>query len=245
MSEPASTEERPKRGVLHRLLRAFINADSYGFVLLLIIASYVLSVSVVSDWGASAVIFIQIGTVWFALRTSKARRPVRHAAFVLMVIAGAAAIANLTEPESARPFLFALGSILYFVAPFSIIRHLLSRSGVDQETMLGAISAYLLFGMFFAFFYIEISIVQDSSAFFAGMTGATTMKQVLFFSFTTLTTTGYGNLVPYQNPGQTLAVSEMILGQLFLITAMGKIVTEWRPRWAKPDAVGVISPPTP
>jgi hypothetical protein len=235
VSEPAPTEKRPQRGVLHRLLRVFVDADSYGFVLLMIIASYVLSVSVASDWGTSAVIFIQVGTVWFALRTSQARPPVRHAAFVLMAIAAATAVANLAEPQSARPFLFALGSILYFVAPFSIIRHLLSRSGVDQETMLGAISAYLLFGMFFAFFYIEISIVQDGSAFFAGLTGPTSIQQVLFFSFTTLTTTGYGNLVPQQNPGQTLAVSEMILGQLFLITAMGKIVTEWRPRWSKPE----------
>ena len=236
MSEPSPTEERPKRGVLHRLLRAFVDADSYGFVLLLIIVSYVLSVSVASDWGASAVIFIQIGSVWFALRTSQARRPVRRAAFVLMAIAGITAIANLTDPNGARPFLFALGSVLYFIAPFSIIRHLMSRSGVDQETMLGAISAYLLFGMFFAFLYIEISVVQDATAFFAGMSGRTTLQQVLFFSFTTLTTTGYGNLVPFQNPGQTFAVSEMILGQLFLITAMGKIVTEWRPRWSKPDA---------
>ena len=71
------------------------------------------------------------------------------------------------------------------------------------------------------------------------------MQQVLFFSFTTLTTTGYGNLVPCQNPGQTLAVSEMILGQLFLITAMGKIVTEWRPRVGPSRMpVGLISPPS-
>lgn len=237
MSEPAPTEERPKGRVLQRLLRALINADSYGFVLVLIIASYVLSVSVATDWGASAVVFIQIGTVWFALRTSQARRPVRRAAFVLMVIAGAVAIVNIAEPQSTRRFLFALGSLLYFITPFSIIRHLLSRRGVDQETMLGAISAYLLFGMFYAFFYIEISILQAPTAFFAGLTTEATMKQVLFFSFTTLTTTGYGNLVPAQNPGQTLAVSEMILGQLFLITAMGKIVTEWRPRWSKGDAV--------
>lgn len=212
-----------------------INADSYGFVLLLIITSYILSVSVDSDWGASAVVFIQIVTVWFALRTSQARRPVRRAAFMLMVLAGAAALLNLGEPDISRQFLFALGSILYFIAPFAIIRHLLGRSGVDQETMLGAISAYLLFGMFYAFFYMELSTVNDG-LFFAGQVTRTRMEQVLFFSFTTLTTTGYGNLVPDGNPGQTLAVSEMILGQLFLITAMGKIVTEWRPRWSKPDA---------
>ena len=44
------------------------------------------------------------------------------------------------------------------------------------------------------------------------------MPQILFFSFSTLTTTGYGNLVPDANPGQTFAVAEMLIGQLFLIT---------------------------
>jgi hypothetical protein len=239
VSEPAPTEERPPGHVLRRLLLAFVNADSYGFVLVLIVASYVLSVSVASDWGASAVVFIQIGTVWFALRTSQARRPVRRAAFALMVIAGAVALVNLAEPEGARRFLFALGSLLYFIAPFSIIRHLVSRTTVDQETMLGAICAYLLFGMFYAFFYFEISIFQEPTVFFAGLTTQASIQQVLFFSFTTLTTTGYGNLVPAQNPGQTLAVSEMILGQLFLITALGKIVTAWRPaRWSQSNPPG-------
>ncbi len=224
---------------MRRLLRAFVNADSYGFVLVLIIASYILSVSAPSDWGASAVVFIQIGTVWFALRTSQARRPVRRAASVLLVIAGAVSILNLAEPEGTRRFLFAVGSLLYFVAPFSIIRHLVTRRDVDQETMLGAISAYLLFGMFYAFFYIEIAIIQEPTVFFAGGANPATMQQVLFFSFTTLTTTGYGNLVPSQNPGQTLAVSEMILGQLFLITALGKIVTAWKPaRWSQSNPPG-------
>ena len=42
----------------------------------------------------------------------------------------------------------------------------------------------------------------------------------------TLTTTGYGNLVPAGNPGQTFAVTEAIVGQLFLVTAVAKIVNE-------------------
>ena len=238
MSETAPTDGREKRRIFGRLARALVDGDSYGFVLLLIIASYVASITVSSDWGASAVVFIQIGTVWFALRTSHARKRVRHAAFVLMVIAATSAIANVFyagDPKQTRLWVFALGSLLYFIAPFSIIRHLLGRSGVDQETMLGAISAYLLFGMFYSFLYMEISIVQSPGAFFVGEP-TTSVAQVLFFSFTTLTTTGYGNLVPAANPGQTMAVSEMILGQLFLITAMGKIVTEWRPRWRIDDS---------
>ena len=44
-----------------------------------------------------------------------------------------------------------------------------------------------------------------------------------------MTTTGYGNLVPAANPGQTFAVLEMLIGQLFLVTAVAKVVTAWRP----------------
>ena len=56
------------------------------------------------------------------------------------------------------------------------------------------------------------------------------MSQALFFSFVTLTTTGYGTLVPATNPGQSLAVMEAVLGQLFLVTAVAKIITAWKPR---------------
>jgi hypothetical protein len=53
-----------------------------------------------------------------------------------------------------------------------------------------------------------------------------------------LTTTGYGNLVPAANPGQTFAVLEMLTGQLFLVTAVAKVVSTWRP------AQGRGHPPT-
>jgi Ion channel len=61
------------------------------------------------------------------------------------------------------------------------------------------------------------------------LAGEGSFSQDLFFSFTTLTTTGYGNLVPAANPGQTVAVLEMLTGQLFLVTAVAKVVSTWRP----------------
>ena len=67
---------------------------------------------------------------------------------------------------------------------------------------------------------------------FFGANGDGTTAQTLFFSFTTLTTTGYGNLIPATRLGQSLAVLEMLVGQLFLVTALAKIVSAWRPsRW--------------
>ncbi|HEY5882608.1 MAG TPA: potassium channel family protein [Nakamurella sp.] len=88
--------------------------------------------------------------------------------------------------------------------------------------------------MFFAFAYRGIGILQPAPFFGAAGDGDT--AQVLFFSFVTLTTTGYGDLVPAGNPGQTLAVVGAVLGQLFLVTAVAKIITVWKPRgWRASD----------
>ena len=117
--------------------------------------------------------------------------------------------------------------MLYLIAPVVVVRHLIGRSVVDRETFLGVIAAYLLIGMFFAFVYRVVGVVEPDPFFGAG--GEANPAQALFFSFTTYSTTGYGNLVPAGSLGQTLAVSEMIIGQLFLITALGKVVSVWSP----------------
>ena len=55
------------------------------------------------------------------------------------------------------------------------------------------------------------------------------MPDDLFFSFTTMTTIGFGSLVPAGNPGQTFAVAEGVIGQLFLVVGVAKVVSSWRP----------------
>jgi hypothetical protein len=81
--------------------------------------------------------------------------------------------------------------------------------------------------MLFAFIYRFLGVVQPSL--FFGANGDGRVPQDLFFSFTTLTTTGYGNLVPAGNPGQSFAVAEMLIGQLFLVTAVAKVISAFQP----------------
>ena len=57
-----------------RLGRSFVSADSYGLVLLLVVVTYVVSVSVTQTWAGSVVLTVQLATVWLTLRTSQARR---------------------------------------------------------------------------------------------------------------------------------------------------------------------------
>jgi voltage-gated potassium channel Kch len=123
---------------------------------------------------------------------------------------------------------FVAASLLYLIAPLSIVRDIGFHRGVDRETMIGALTAYLLIGMAFAFAYQCVGILQPGPLFGDG--GDPEMSQALFFSFVTLTTTGYGDLVPAGNPAQSLAVLEALVGQLFLVTAVAKVVENWRPR---------------
>jgi Ion channel len=228
-AQQAPDKERAARA-FRRLLRSFHSTDSYGLVLLMIIATYVLATTLSPRWGATVLLIAQIATVWLALHTSQARRRVRLVANGLFLLAAVAAVANLAalSGSTLQPYVFIAASVLYVVAPFSIVRHIAYRRTVDQETMLGALAAYLLIGMAFAFVYRFLGAVQAST--FFGSEGDGTLSDDLFFSFVTLTTTGYGNLVPAGNPGQSLAVLEALMGQLFLVTAVGKLVSAWRPR---------------
>lgn len=213
-----------------RLGRSFVSADSYGLVLLLVVVTYVVSVSVSAARAAPIVLTVQLAAVWLTLRTSRARRVVRRLADIVLCLAAVAAAVSyfVHKPGAQLGGIFIICCLLYLIAPFSIVRHLMLRRSIDTETLLGAIAAYLLIGMFFAFAYKAAGELQSVP--FFGPAGPGTLSQDLFFSFVTMTTVGYGNLVPAANPGQTFAVLEAVTGQLFLVVAVGKIISGLRPR---------------
>jgi len=213
-----------------RLLRALYSPDSYALVLLLILVTYALSTALTAAWATSLIVAVQIGVVWVTLRAARARPTTLAFANAALGVAALAAIASLVVNHQFHTDAIVawVSCALYLAAPVAIVRHLQGRRTIDAETVMGAIAAYLMAGMFFAFLYRAIGLVQTHPAFF-GAQGPGTFSQDLFFSFTTLTTTGYGDLTPAGNPGQSFAVLEMLTGQLFLITAVGKVVSSWRP----------------
>ncbi|HYK26701.1 MAG TPA: potassium channel family protein [Streptosporangiaceae bacterium] len=198
---------------------------SYALVLLLVVATYVISVSLTESRAAPIVLTVQLATVWFALRIAEARRVIRRLADIVLCVAAVVAIGGyfLHKEGGELGGIFIASCVLYLIAPFAVVRHLIFRRAVDRETLIGAITAYLLIGMFFAFAYKAAS--ELGSVPFYGSAGGGTLSQDLFFSFVTMTTVGYGNLVPAANPGQTLAIAEAVTGQLFLIVAVGKVIS--------------------
>jgi Ion channel len=200
----------------------------YALVLLLILATYVLALVADRAWMMTVLLFVQTGTVWQTLRTSRARPSVRLAAAGVFALALVAATMNpVTRGTPLTGLAFLAASALYLVAPVSIVRDIGGRKRVDRQTMFGAVAAYLLIGMAFGFAYACVGALQPGALF--GDAGDPRLAQALFFSFVTMTTVGYGDLVPATNPAQSMAVAEALIGQLFLVTAVAKVVENWRP----------------
>ena len=217
--------QQRRRHRSRRLLQALFSPNSYGLVLLLILVTYVLSASTAARWIVSLVLFVQIATIWVTLQASQAHRRLREVTGAILVVSAAVAILNLFIDRglAGTGVMAVVNGLLYLAAPVVIVRHLLLRETVDTQTVLGAIAAYLMIGMSFAFSYWALGALGAGP--FFGSQGDGSFSQDLYFSFTTLTTTGYGNLVPAANPGQSVAVLEMLVGQLFLVTAVAKVVT--------------------
>jgi voltage-gated potassium channel Kch len=109
----------------------------------------------------------------------------------------------------------------------AVLVRVVTTAEVNARTILGAISVYTVLGLLFGFAFEAIARLQDSP-FFSGV-AHTHHGDFLFFSYTTLTTTGYGDLVPAGQPGQMVATFEMLLGQIFLVTLVAGLVAVWRP----------------
>jgi hypothetical protein len=234
-------------GRLRRRRPPVYSKDSYGPLIVLIATTYVIGTLATERWSVSLLLFTQIGTVWYALRISHARESLLITSALVFALSLVAGGWNLFASGQALVGLtFLAGSLLYLLAPLSIVGDLGRRRHIDRELMMGALATYLMIGMAFAFGYRCLAALQPGP--FFGASGDGTLADSLFYSFVTLTTTGYGDLVPAGNPGRTLAVLEALLGQLFLVTAVAKVVNVWRPKaWRdrETDGTAADDPPSP
>jgi Ion channel len=211
------------------LRRAERVSDAFGLVLLLVLTTYVLT-SLLSNHGWSAVVLTVAtsATSVVALTSSHAHAGlVRAAIWLSGLTILLAVIAAATGDRAWLNFASVIQISLLALAMGAVLRRVVTTAKVGSRTILGAISVYAALGILFTFLYGTIERIQGGS-FFEGVLRPDG-SDFLFFSYTTLTTTGYGNLVPGGQPGRMLSGLEMMIGQIFLVTLVAGLVSLWRP----------------
>jgi hypothetical protein len=198
--------------------------ESYGVLLVLILATLLAAaLSGRAVGGRIVAIALQGGVLLFALWTSRADRGlVRIALVVVPVVVVAAAVLTGKESDAARGAVSAANAALALGAIVAIIRRLGGHPRVDSATILGALSTYLLIGMFFAAVYATVAAFGNAEFFVQGVDPHGV--DFLYFSFVTMTTVGYGDLTAAEDLGRMLAVTEALIGQLYLVTVVALVI---------------------
>jgi len=200
----------------------------YGLLLLFLIGTYVFS----AFNGARLTTEVQIGlftvVLLLAMRSSPlpGRWPLVVSAFAITGSAGAFAAATSGTPtgQGAAELWKAL---LLLMTAVMVIRRVLAKRTVTIQSLYGAISAYLIIGLMFAACYAAVYRLENGTDFFAD-NQPTNTQTLQYFSFTTLTTLGYGDFTAARNGGRSIAVLEAMAGQVFLATLVARLVSAYQ-----------------
>jgi hypothetical protein len=224
--ETASRRARRRERWIQRAERV---SDAFGLVFVLVVLTYVLA-SLLENRGWTSVVLTVAtsATSVVALTSSHARaRTVRVALVLSALTVLLAAIGAAAGNHDWLNLATLIQVSLLTVAMGAVLRRVVMAPEVGSRTILGALSVYAVLGILFTFLYGVIDRVQGGP-FFEGHAHPAS-SDFLFFSYTTLTTTGYGNLVPGGQPGRLISGLEMMAGQIFLVTLVAGLVSLWRP----------------
>ena len=203
--------------------------DAFGLVLILVLITYVLA-SVLTNKGWSAVLLtICTSATSIVALTGAHARPVmvRRASIVAAVAIVLAIVSAAFGGRLALNVASFLEIGLLGFAMAAVLQRVVTSGSVSSRTILGAISVYATLGILFTWAYGLIDRIEGGAFFGEGV--QVQGGDFLFFSYTTLTTTGYGNLVPAGQVGRMVSGLEMMLGQIFLVTLVAGLVSLWRP----------------
>jgi hypothetical protein len=169
---------------------------------------------------------------------------VAGAAIALSVIA--VSIASLTNhSETAQGVAALANAALVALAPPAVVTGLVRRlrkvRTITLPVVAGVLCLYMLLGLFFAFTFIAVQDLGGGPFFSNG--DRVNSNTGIYFSFVTMTTVGYGDFTARTSLGHTIAVTEALLGQIYLVTVVAAIVSRLVPSGAPqqptdPPAVG-------
>jgi len=146
---------------------------------------------------------------------------------------------NLLLPWSERTVVTGLAAaaltLLNLIVLWLVAQRLIDADRVDAELLCGAVGVYLLLGVFWAGTYEIIGLIAPAA--FAGLGGAApTPSGLLYFSFTTLTTTGYGDITAVNPIVRMWSIFEAIIGSMYIATVIARLVSLYGSRVVREDS---------
>jgi len=172
-------------------------------------------------WSAIALVVMQGGTLWLAFVAAGATR--RLVGIGLGVWIVAAIVTGFAASGGGGGAIVPIVSlVLISSAAGAILRSLVERGRITMSSVGGVLAVYLLIGLFFTYVYATIGAIGDTPP-LRGQ-GPITQSAQLYFSYITMATVGFGDLVPATGLVRGVTIVEALIGQLYLVSVVALVV---------------------
>ena len=201
---------------------------SFALVLLMVAASLVFAaVAPDGNWSGSVLLLLQTATLVVTLWTAGLAATDSKLSLALIALSTAAAVALVVwGGTTLSGAVGILSAALTFAIAAAIVVGVLDQGEVNRQAVTGAVAIYLLIGFTFIFVYGAIAVFGHGDLFAQGTDGTRSLR--VYFSYTTLTTVGYGDYTTASNVGHMFSVLEALMGQLYLVTVLALMVSRMR-----------------
>ena len=205
-----------------RLRDAHIH-DDFGTLLALLIVTFLVSGLAEFIWARMLTGLLQLSMLAVAYFSTRGRRS--HVVTWILISFGVLSIGltiGFSESQTQAHGLAAmLVAAVYLGILVSVGRRVLSQRRVNMEMLMGALCVYFLIGLMFSNVYLAIDAFSAEPLFGR----VVPRSDFSYFSFITLTTVGYGDITATIDIGRRVAVIEAMTGQVFLATAVARLVS--------------------
>jgi hypothetical protein len=135
---------------------------------------------------------------------------------------------NQIRPDLVPPSWFIFGALAFCVVViWRLLRFVLHSVRVTNEVLCASISAYLLLGLTWAFGYMLIGLGNPNAFIFTiphAVQEPMNARNAFYFSFVTLSTLGYGDIVPFSGGARVLAMTEALSGMMYVAILIARLV---------------------
>ena len=206
----------------------------FGLVLIFVTVSFMVEGTLSDSGWAQGVVTALLGTTLLLTFWAADMPPhrLRAAALVVAAVIAAGIVTVVIGDRTAEGFGRLMNAALVAFAPpmlvVGMLRSVRRHRAVTVEAVLGGLALYVLVGMLFAFVFGAVDRLGGDPFFASGVEA--TSPRCNYFSFSTLTTVGFGDLTARSDLGRTLAVLEALVGQLYLVTVVSVGVSNLVPR---------------
>jgi hypothetical protein len=207
------------------------SGKGFSALLLILLVFFFLSPFVKSTTNSFILAIFYIPLLISGVATVTENRVLKLFAFATAAIVLVFNILHQNFPSKTYTGCWYFSIVIFFFLLISVLMHQVFRDGpVSRHRIRGAVAAYLLIGLTWTYIYLLIALLFEGAFSFPPTTAVhpddpSLQSTLAYYSFVTLTTVGYGDIVPIHPAARMFAILEALIGMLYPATLLARLVS--------------------